>query len=895
MKLFKYILVISLVFGSGLSQAFQDIFTLGELSSKLDASVKDGDQVVSLIGSEVMQSLQEAGVKLKEGELIFSLDHGEEEINGGCFRQTIFGNAELVVGSDSKMAFTLSSLNKPITASVDIVGEFGLDGHLRTYLGTRVFGRCIRWGRNTSDIGLDADVGVNMDFELLLNPRLLGNNQVEITPVISLDGNLYLFNIDADVDLVSGPLGVLLTPLDMAAEKIIEHYVGGNLDVNAKYQSFLKEKEGEWSDSFKNRIGIASGETSKTVQIPDLLNDITVEDVKKILTIINSSYISTFPVSYDYVYQNRRELLYYLLVGDFDGMKRILAESVACEMSEELLSEIGQPKVWSYSGGSCSQIAFEETYTGPYYSDANCQSQVNFSPENMARFCNVVADPDKATIGNPQKWVSGEDENWTVSPGTRIDMVVNHIDGNTQPVMKRENYKSMYFPDLYEITGKIDNLFNPYDPFGPPVGHPLESNSVDGRDRQEIFDLCMEASVGLGKIVNKAPYDPFSYQLENFSCLPEFSTLDLSQTITPSSWDSRQWRKIGVVSNMPYYVSYNNGNYEIHREESFLLGSIMKKIDVTQDSYYYHALDMIEQYGISKGAVVKTQDHYTCDLEMRVYKKDINATNLKPLLAIHGGAWKYRGFGFAGLESQISNLTEQGFAVFTPFYRLAGESEGNTECNGYTWEDITSDAESALDWVIAHGSVFGANVNNGVAVFGQSAGGHLGGWLAVNQASKVSKAMLMYPPVDFEHYITETRNGNIYSEQGKAIIETFIGDTFDKLDVYGSAVQANSYPQKIAGNPNAYPPVYLIHGSSDDLVPVEQSIRMCAAFNGSVASSLSQNPDGSYSCGSNGGKLNIIPGAEHALEICVEGAVCLAGDEAKAREAIDNGVQWLAQ
>ena len=32
----------------------------------------------------------------------------------------------------------------------------------------------------------------------------------------------------------------------------------------------------------------------------------------------------------------------------------------------------------------------------------------------------------------------------------------------------------------------------------------------------------------------------------------------------------------------------------------------------------------------------------TCKLEMRVYKKDISATNLTPLLSIHGGSWKLR-------------------------------------------------------------------------------------------------------------------------------------------------------------------------------------------------------------------------------------------------------------
>ena len=121
----------------------------------------------------------------------------------------------------------------------------------------------------------------------------------------------------------------------------------------------------------------------------------------------------------------------------------------------------------------------------------------------------------------------------------------------------------------------------------------------------------------------------------------------------------------------------------------------------------------------------------TCALEMRVYKKDIAETNLRPVLAIHGGSWRYRGFGFWGLESLISHLTETGFVVFVPFYRLAGESDTTStiECNGADWRGLTSDVESALDWVIANGPALGA-ADGLISVYGQSAGAHLSAWLA---------------------------------------------------------------------------------------------------------------------------------------------------------------------
>ena len=137
----------------------------------------------------------------------------------------------------------------------------------------------------------------------------------------------------------------------------------------------------------------------------------------------------------------------------------------------------------------------------------------------------------------------------------------------------------------------------------------------------------------------------------------------------------------------------------------------------------------------------------TCELEMRVYKKDIAGGELKPLLALHGGTWRNRGFSFIGLESGISQLTERGFIVFAPFYRLVGESDGNVECNAATWREVTADAESALDWVTENGAALGA-IDGPVSVYGQSAGAHLAGWLAAHRPANVRKALMYYAPSD---------------------------------------------------------------------------------------------------------------------------------------------------
>lgn len=137
----------------------------------------------------------------------------------------------------------------------------------------------------------------------------------------------------------------------------------------------------------------------------------------------------------------------------------------------------------------------------------------------------------------------------------------------------------------------------------------------------------------------------------------------------------------------------------------------------------------------------------TCELEMRVFTADTKRTDLKPILAIHGGTWNARGFSATGLEATVNHFTHRGFVVFAPFYRLTGQNDGNVECNGASWREVTQDVTDALAWVKQYGAAFGARPGR-ISVFGQSAGAHLAGYLSTHRPLDVEKALMMYPPLD---------------------------------------------------------------------------------------------------------------------------------------------------
>ncbi len=301
-----------------------------------------------------------------------------------------------------------------------------------------------------------------------------------------------------------------------------------------------------------------------------------------------------------------------------------------------------------------------------------------------------------------------------------------------------------------------------------------------------------------------------------------------------------------------------------------------------------------------------------CELEMRVYTNNINATSgKKPLIAIHGGSYRYRGFGFLGMESQVSHFTDQDYVVFAPFYRLVGTSNGNTECNKATGADIISDVKSALTWVENNASRFGASGK--VSVFGQSAGAHMAAYLAVHEKTRIKKAWLVYPPNDFKHYL-ENELGEVPTDGSDVLMDflSHIGvesftDLKNKNLLTHSFVLENSLGEIISNsNVNSFPPMFIMHGTGDSLVPVSQSEYLCEALSGygRVYDARYEGESG-YSgntCGNENNRLYLFDDAEHIMDFkCIDdnsifSDTCRAGSQDMADaigDAYTDALDWL--
>ncbi len=308
-----------------------------------------------------------------------------------------------------------------------------------------------------------------------------------------------------------------------------------------------------------------------------------------------------------------------------------------------------------------------------------------------------------------------------------------------------------------------------------------------------------------------------------------------------------------------------------------------------------------------------------CELEMRVYSQSAEPANespQRPLLALHGGSWQRRASGVIGVETTATHFTNNGFVVFAPFYRLIGETDGNVACNDASLGDILDDVNDALDWIQSRQAMF--NLAGNTTVFGQSAGGHLALSLATYRSAEIRRAILFYAPTDFGDFAEQIKSGEYTNEAGLKILEAVTGDAIENLDTQSALVRQNSFPSLIVDAQNELPPMFIMHGQMDSLLPARQSVRLCNAlsglsdFNSELAVTnqttmdlISENPGPMDSnvaelasvslCGTNGSQLHLIAEGQHALDLCLAPGLCLSGSEPSAdivARSIQSMLEW---
>ena len=193
-----------------------------------------------------------------------------------------------------------------------------------------------------------------------------------------------------------------------------------------------------------------------------------------------------------------------------------------------------------------------------------------------------------------------------------------------------------------------------------------------------------------------------------------------------------------------------------------------------------------------------------------------------PLIVwIHGGAW------MMGIKEwdNVKYLVRHGYAIASIDYRLSTEAPFPAQIQ---------DCNLALNFILAHPTNYGISSNRFV-VGGGSAGGHLALLLGLARDEKDFGAdplikplaiLDFFGPADFNRMQNDL--GTIHSEKGLELFK----DAGGKL--LGAPVEQSSAKAKLASPINyvsaASPPVLMLQGGKDDLVPAAQSRRLHEAL-----------------------------------------------------------------
>jgi len=188
---------------------------------------------------------------------------------------------------------------------------------------------------------------------------------------------------------------------------------------------------------------------------------------------------------------------------------------------------------------------------------------------------------------------------------------------------------------------------------------------------------------------------------------------------------------------------------------------------------------------------------------------------------IHGGAW------MSGSKEwdNVKYLVRRGYAIASVDYRFSPEARFPAQIQ---------DCNAALNFILAHATNYGISPQHFV-VAGGSAGGHLALLLGMarqekdfgaNLAIKPAAILDFFGPVDFSKMKSDLTD--IHSQKGLDLLQ----DAGTKL----LGPVAEQTPEQIKNaSPITYvsaanPPVLILQGGKDDLVPAVQSRRLHEAL-----------------------------------------------------------------
>lgn len=196
-------------------------------------------------------------------------------------------------------------------------------------------------------------------------------------------------------------------------------------------------------------------------------------------------------------------------------------------------------------------------------------------------------------------------------------------------------------------------------------------------------------------------------------------------------------------------------------------------------------------------------------------------------IIVHGGAW-VTGDKRGTVQPLFQPLSQGGFAWFSINYRLVRGTDPSSLISPASIAALTGavdDVRAATEFVRTHAAEYSIDPQR-IVLIGESAGAHLVSMAALkpNPSSGVQAVVAFYSPSDL---IALIENSNRIPP---ALRQAVKGSPLEAMLMAGLRdLSPRTWVRKDA------PPFLMIHGTADMLVPLQQSVDMCAALETSGA------------------------------------------------------------
>ncbi|HEY7326031.1 MAG TPA: alpha/beta hydrolase [Gemmataceae bacterium] len=233
--------------------------------------------------------------------------------------------------------------------------------------------------------------------------------------------------------------------------------------------------------------------------------------------------------------------------------------------------------------------------------------------------------------------------------------------------------------------------------------------------------------------------------------------------------------------------------------------------------------DGLERIGVdqSKGKAIRLDSNIsfakggTQELKLDLAMSMEGEGPFPAIICLHSGGWV--GGERQQMKGTIEALARHGYVAVSPDYRPAPRDRFPAQ---------VEDCKAAVRWLRANSQKYSINPER-IGVFGFSAGGHLACMLGVTgkedglegeggnaeQSSAVQAVVSFFGPTDFTQPVWS-------KDVRERHLTPFLGGTAEeKAEVYRRA-SPMTYVSKNA------PPFLFVHGTADDMVPMQQSEEM---------------------------------------------------------------------